>query len=325
MSTPIKTFGTSGYAIDKLLLFQDVKERDVQILLKDCPVIHIAAGQPVSNSDKGAARLYIVLRGALSSEPPDAIAKSSDGHTIKILAGESVGELSILDDETDSIPLYAFQDSDVLIIEADKLWQLINESNGVARNLLKSLSFQLRAANVQIRRRQKLGEFYRQLSMADGLTGLQNRAWLNHNLPELVNQAHASDHPLSIIMIDIDHFKKFNDEHGHLCGDNALQIASDVLTTALRPSDFAARFGGEELMVILPYADKKNAVMVAQRLCERMQQSIVFSDMRTPLPHITASFGVATISQHQTADDLIATADKSLYRAKENGRNQVAF
>ena len=161
--------------------------------------------------------------------------------------------------------------------------------------------------------------------MADGLTGLQNRAWLNQHLPALVEEAQGSRTPLSIVMIDIDHFKHFNDEHGHLHGDQALLAASRAITKALRPSDFAARFGGEEMLVILPDTPASAAFMVAQRLCERMRQSVVFGDMRKPLPHLTASFGVAELQADQDADALLAAADAALYRAKESGRDRVSL
>lgn len=125
-------------------------------------------------------------------------------------------------------------------------------------------------------------------------------------------------------MIDIDHFKKFNDEYGHQAGDDVLQATAKVLKQALRPRDFAARYGGEEMMVILPNTNQKSAMIVAQRLCENLRQTVFFADMHKPLPHITASFGVASLASDQTSTDLIATADAALYRAKHAGRNQVA-
>jgi diguanylate cyclase (GGDEF)-like protein len=321
----LTTFDASGYRIADLQLFHDVNEPGVTALLADCAVMRVVAGQQVADANSSGARLYLVLRGALSSTPADGQSAATDGGIVKILPGECVGELSVLDNEASSSALYALLESDVLVIEAEKLWQMIDESNGVARNLLRLLSFRIRAANAQIRRRQKLGEFYRQLSMVDGLTGLQNRAWMNAHFPELISNAHAAGHPLSIIMIDIDHFKQFNDEHGHLQGDGALQMAAKILSAALRPTDFAARYGGEELMVILPHADQKTGMMVAHRLCDRMRQSAVFADMRKPLPHITASFGVASLAPGQDAEALIAMADAALYRAKQSGRDQVAL
>lgn len=316
------TFGASGYAIGDLQLFQNVDDARVAGLLADCKVIRVEAGHAFGNST--GARLYVVLRGALGTAQSDQPSEQSENTNGRFLAGECVGELSVLDDDAPVPAIRALQDSELLVIEADTLWRMIDESNGVARNLLRLLSFRIRAANAQLRRKQKLGEFYRQLSLADGLTGLQNRAWLDQQLPAMVEAAAADGSPLTIIMVDIDHFKRFNDDYGHQAGDEVLKTAARVLTGALRPNDFAARYGGEEMMVILPGATAEAGVRVAQRLCENMRRTVFFSDMHKPLPHLTASFGVAGLSAGQDSTALVATADEALYRAKHAGRNQVA-
>jgi diguanylate cyclase (GGDEF)-like protein len=316
------TFGASGYTTENLHLFRNVN--DVDGLLADCPVVRVAAGQSVLDANNRGGCLYIVLRGALNVEPMATQGGGADGTATKVLPGECVGELSVLDEESNSSTITAVQQTDLLVIEADRLWKLIDESNDVARNLLRLLSFRVRTANAQLRRRQKVGEFYRQLSMLDGLTGLHNRAWLDENLSPLIADAHATSKPLSIVMIDLDHFKQFNDTYGHLAGDEALKMASRVLNGALRPTDFAARYGGEELLVILPGSSQTAGVMVAQRLCMRLQQAVVLADMRKPLPHITASFGVAGLMPAQDANSLISAADAALYHAKESGRNRVS-
>ena len=133
--------------------------------------------------------------------------------------------------------------------------------------------------------------------MIDGLTGLYNRAWLNDLLPTMITTAHGSNSPLALIMIDLDHFKRFNDSHGHLAGDQALRAAAQVLSGALRPTDFAVRYGGEEMMVLLPETSELLAVLVGERLCARMRETMIFPDMRQPLPHITASVGVAVLGR----------------------------
>ncbi|MYM65560.1 diguanylate cyclase [Pseudoduganella sp. FT55W] len=318
----ISTFGLSSYRISDLQLLRNSDDdAAVAKMLAHCPIMQVEADEAVAES--GRARLYILLRGALSVTN-DTRTGMADGTVSKILPGESVGEQSVLDEETNLAHITALEQSEVLVVEADLVWQLIDESNVLARNLLRLLSFRIRAANAQLRRRQKLGEFYRQLSMIDGLTGLYNRAWLNDLLPTMVATAHGSNAPLALIMIDLDHFKKFNDSHGHVAGDEALRAAAQVLSGALRPTDFAVRYGGEEMMVLLPDTSDKVAVSVAERLCERMRQAKVFGDMRQPLPHITASFGVAVLQPQQSEQDLIQAADAALYRAKENGRNQVA-
>jgi diguanylate cyclase len=312
----IGTFGASAYSIGDLQLFRDSDEEQLAVALAGCAVVRLAQGKRLEDTFR--ARLYIVLRGALQEA-------AADGAVSKILPGESVGEHSVLDEATNLADIGALEDSELLVIEADLVWQLIENSNGVARNLLRLLSFRIRAASALLRRRQKLGEFYRQLSMNDGLTGLYNRAWLNDMLPKMIASAQRAASPLSLVMIDLDHFKRFNDAHGHLAGDDALRAAAGVINGALRPSDFAVRYGGEEMLVILPQASEKLAKMVAERLCKRLQQVIVFEDMRLPMPQLTGSFGVATLGLAKDERQLLAAADAALYRAKEAGRNRVSL
>ncbi|MFZ6745918.1 diguanylate cyclase [Undibacterium sp. JH2W] len=320
-------FKATNYRIEDIHLFRDITEDNRKLIndiIKDCLVVKARAGQIVLDANSSGARLFIVLQGALGVTRLTEESNRLENTITQYLPGECVGEISVLDEEIHSATISAISDSELLLIEAETLWRLIDESNGVARNLLQLLSFRIRAANAQIRSRQKVGEFYRQLSMVDGLTGLHNRAWLNAQLPGMVQHAQATGAALSIIMVDLDHFKRFNDEHGHLLGDDALQTAAKVLNAGLRPSDFAARYGGEEMMVILPGANQKSALGVAQRLCSRLGKTKVFVDRHKPLPHITGSFGVATLSDGQDSNALISCADAALYRAKANGRNQVA-
>ena len=317
----IGTFGASSYRLADLQLFRDCDEPEVAAALSNCVIVRIALGQQLADSHR--AHLYIVLRGALAVAA-DTRTGMADGTVSRVLPGESVGEQAVLDDATNLAAITATDDTELLVIDADLVWALIDDFNGVARNLLRLLSFRIRAANALLRRRQKLGEFYRQLSMNDGLTGLYNRAWLNDVLPKLVENAHAVSSPMALVMIDLDHFKKFNDTHGHLGGDEALKSAAAVLAKALRPSDFAVRYGGEEMMVILPDTSEAVALMVAERLCQRLREAVIFADMRVPMPQLTASFGVALLVNGGDESLLIAHADAALYRAKEGGRNRVS-
>ena len=297
-------------------LFRDADEAQLAAALADCVVCRLAKGKRMADSFR--ARLYIVLSGALAEA-------GADGTVSKILPGESVGEQSVLDEATNLADISALDVTELLLIEADLVWQLIDQSNGVARNLLRLLSFRIRAASALLRRRQKLGEFYRQLSMNDGLTGLYNRAWLDDMLPKLVATAQRTSGPLSVVMIDLDHFKRFNDTHGHLAGDDALRSAAAIINAALRPSDFAVRYGGEEMVVLLPETSDKLATMVAERLCLRLRQVIIFGDMRLPMPHLTGSFGVATLELAMNELQLLAAADAALYRAKQAGRDRISL
>ena len=319
----LTTFQASNYSISDLQLFRDVNESAVAKALAACPVMRVAAGQAVADPTRKGAHLYVVLHGALGVAADQQIG-ADDGVLTNVLPGECVGELSVLDDQSSAPAITALQDSELLVIEAGHLWKMVDEINGIARNLLHLLSFRIQAANARLRQRKKVGHFYQQMTMLDALTGLNNRAWLSENLPLLIGNAGATVRPLSLIMVDLDHFKNFNDTHGHLAGDEALRAVSRVFSEALRPTDFAVRYGGEEFMVILPGTDQVTGAMVAQRLCTRMRQAVVFDDMRHPLPHITSSFGIATLKSGQNAEALVASADAALYRAKDAGRNCVA-
>jgi len=312
----IGTFATSGTTLQDLQLFRDADSAQLAPLLAACAVLRLADGERIEDTVR--ARLLIVLRGVLA-------VSTDDGATSKILPGESVGEQSVLDDTTNLAAMHAVGDTELLVIEGELVWKLIDQSNTLARNLLRLLSFRIRAASALLRRRHKLGEFYRQLSMNDGLTGLYNRAWLNDMLPKMVASAHRAGAPLSLIMIDLDHFKRFNDTHGHLAGDDALRAAATVIGAALRPADHAVRYGGEEMMVLLPDTPQALALLVAERLCARMRGATIFADMRTPLPHISASIGVAVLADGMDDTALIAAADAALYRAKEGGRDRVSL
>ncbi len=316
----ISTFGASPYTVRDLQLFRDADDPAVTAALAPCAVIKVAAGQRVEDGLR--ARLYIVLSGSLEVAP-DAHSGDDSG-TTRVLPGESVGEQAVLDDAVNLAAMTALEDCELLVIEPELVWELIDCSNGLARNLLRLLSFRVRAANAQLKRRQKLGEFYRQLSLNDGLTGLYNRAWLNEMLPKLAMRARQDGSPLSIVMIDLDHFKRFNDTHGHIAGDAALSAAAGVIRDSLRPSDFAVRYGGEELMAVLPDTPNGLAEMVAERLAERLRTTMVFPDMRLPLPHVTGSFGVATLGAGGDEYSLVAAADAALYRAKQAGRDRVS-
>lgn len=324
----VVSFSTTDYSIKDIHLFRQISDEhliQVAAIVDQCPVIKVKQGQIVIDAQSRLSKLYIVLRGVLGVTGSVEEEQSTDLIGTRYLPGECVGEISVLDEENHTATITTLADSELLVIESDCVWRLINESNGVARNLLQLLSFRIRAANAQIRNRQKVGEFYRQMSMIDGLTGLHNRAWLNNQLPALIDNAHLTKTPLSIVMVDLDHFKRFNDQYGHVAGDDALQTAAKVINAGIRPSDFAARYGGEEMMVMLPNTNQTDALAVAERLCRKLRSTPVLTHGEKSLPHVTASFGLVTVDEERDVATIIAKADAALYRAKSAGRNQVSL
>jgi diguanylate cyclase (GGDEF)-like protein/PAS domain S-box-containing protein len=169
----------------------------------------------------------------------------------------------------------------------------------------------------------KLRDALRTQSVRDALTGLYNRRYLEEMLEREVRRAGRAQQSLGILMIDLDHFKTFNDSYGHDAGDAVLRETGASLTKGIRAEDFVCRFGGEEFVVILPTADLESALARAERLRLKMRElTIVYQGKSMGM--ITISVGVAAFPQHGTSPkELMAAADAALYEAKHRGRDQV--
>lgn len=162
------------------------------------------------------------------------------------------------------------------------------------------------------------------LSSLDGLTGLANRRHFDEELEKEWRRAQRADIPLSLILIDIDHFKLYNDTYGHLAGDECLkQVAQSMAKAIVRPGDLLARYGGEEFVVILPDTNAEGAHVVAENLRKDIIALKREHSASTTTEYVSISLGIAQadFSNMKTGEDIIAMADKGLYDAKENGRN----
>jgi diguanylate cyclase (GGDEF)-like protein len=182
---------------------------------------------------------------------------------------------------------------------------------GLATALADGMSLAL--ANMGLREKLK------NQALRDPLTGLYNRRYMEDCLQRFVRLADRENREVSIVMVDLDHFKRLNDEHGHAFGDTVLRDAAMSLVSGLRETDIVCRYGGEELVVILPDCNLERACDKAEALRARVAS---LSD--THGAQITASFGVASVPYTSSAvSDLLGAADAALYKAKQNGRNQV--
>ena len=164
-------------------------------------------------------------------------------------------------------------------------------------------------------------EEQRKKAMHDALTGLPNRESYDQRLEQELNRLQRYGNKLSLMVCDIDLFKRINDNYGHLAGDKVLKIIAKSLQVNLRDSDFIARFGGEEFVALMPETSSQEAKAVAEKLRQKIENS-PFSFKKEPV-QITISFGISEFAKGETADEVFARADKALYAAKDNGRNQV--
>lgn len=161
-------------------------------------------------------------------------------------------------------------------------------------------------------------------STHDPLTGAINRREMGRQLEKMVSHSRRHDHPMSVIMLDLDHFKHINDDFGHQTGDRLLVAVADIIKDNLRPLDVFARYGGEEFLVMLPETESRNAQHVAERLRILVTGVVIKAGRR--MATSTVSAGVASLPEDgMTTETLVAAADKALYRAKQGGRNQVVL
>jgi diguanylate cyclase (GGDEF)-like protein len=193
---------------------------------------------------------------------------------------------------------------------SDELVALNQELNNLTRQL-----------NVKNRELTKANKTILELTRIDPLTGLANRRFFSERIQEMISLALRRSQPLSLIMTDIDHFKRVNDTWGHDAGDRVLKAYADLMKTRTRAEDLVARFGGEEFIILMPLADVHEAFAYA----ERIRCALAKADLLESGDPVTASFGVAGLVFDETGDDIIKRADTALYQAKASGRNRIVI
>jgi diguanylate cyclase (GGDEF)-like protein len=169
-----------------------------------------------------------------------------------------------------------------------------------------------------------LRDSMRQQAEIDMLTGLHNRRFVVEYARKQMAMSLRNKQPVGVIMLDLDHFKSFNDVYGHETGDCILRHFAKTVTESIRETNLMARYGGEEFIVVLPETSAKSCVLVAERIRKTVMTMVVPSNTENPLPQVTVSIGVAAFPEHgETLEEVIQAADRALYESKRCGRNRV--
>jgi len=287
-------------------------------LLDQCRVRAVEAGETLIVQGEVGKECFLVLSGTLGVCLDPAVEPISS-----LGVGESVGELSVLDGKPASATVIATEPSRLLVVPEGIFWSLVNVSHDFAQRLLYLLAGRMRDSNRKLSDSLRYQQEYKRNATLDELTGLHNRRWMHEMVMRQINRSRFDGEPLSLFLIDIDHFKSVNDTYGHLAGDQILRDVALIMMNHLRPTDLLARWGGEEFVVALPGTNLAGALIAAQSLCATVRQATLENSAQGQSPAITVSIGVAELQPDQSFEDLVDSADRAMYRAKRNGRNRV--
>lgn len=242
-----------------------------------------------------------------------------------MVTGENVGQIAVeairkgATDYVVKLGDYLF--TIPLVVEKNLTVAKLMRENETLRFELEQALLEVRDKNVQLEESLKRVE---EMAATDPLTGLYNRRHFGRVLDQLFAEAHRYNTDVACVMIDLDGYKQLNDTYGHQIGDQLLVLAGKVISANMRRMDVAARYGGDEFVLLLPHASAEDAVQVVQRIRAEFKQSSA-SILNRALG-VTMSIGIGSIRKARaaTSDQLIAGADSALYRAKANGRDCIA-
>lgn len=294
----------------QLRLFNNVAASSIDQLLKDFLACDLETSEVLLSPANRNQYLYLLLKGQLK-----VYLGSLDSQPMSTLkVGDCAGEISFIDNEHPSAFVVATEPCCVLRLHRESLFNLFRQSPELMQNLLELLCDRVRQGNRIILDSE-------QNANIDALTGAYNRRWLEHIFERESTRSAFNGKPLCMLMLDVDHFKAYNDQHGHLAGDYALCMLSNTLHNQLRPKDSLTRFGGEEFVILLPEISADEARSIGERLRTAMSQISSFHSPIGVQPGVTVSIGLAQMQPKDSLHGLIARADSALYQAKQQGRD----
>lgn len=294
----------------------------LRILIVDDQAINIRTLNQVFKDD------YVVLM-AMNGEQAIEQAKSQKPDLILLdvvmpgISGHEVCKVLKSDRETEDIPII------FVTSQADG----IDEAFGFALGAVDFISKPINPATVMARVRTQLAlklqlDFMKNMALIDGLTGIANRRRFDEEITSVWRLCQREERPMSLMMIDVDYFKRFNDQYGHLVGDECLRTVAQTLKSELRrPTDLLCRYGGEEFACIMLYTDQQGAKDRAQAMINAIQYQKIEHKGSDISPFVSISVGIATTVPKPdfNPDDFIDSADQALYEAKSKGRNRFAI
>ena len=301
-------------------LLHGIAWSDVRDLLREAPVRELRDGHVLARPGQPLDKVWLVLDGQVGIY----VGEQDDEPIMRLGAGEPVGELAAIDGGPRSAWVSVIREARVAEIAPDAFRGLLERSHAAALNLLYLVARRIRTSNEAIARSGRELARTERAQLIDPLTGVRNRRWFDQHMPAIVAGCARAGTPLSVVLVDVDHFKRINDTFGHPTGDAVLVEMGRQLRQRFRSDDEVARYGGEEFVVVLPGL----SASVARETVERVRKALAFTGVPHPVEpaevvRFTVSAGVASLRRGEGVSALVARADAALYRAKAAGRNCV--
>jgi diguanylate cyclase (GGDEF)-like protein len=306
--------------LSAIALFRGEDPKFLDGVVRSCGIRWLAPGEVLLDPAQDNDAVYLLLAGRAEAR----VTHEDCCWRVFVEPGECAGEMSVIENRRPSASVVAHSACQVLVIEAALFRTLIDRSPVVTWNLLRILSARVRRNNRMVVESHAQQRIHERNALNDSLTGLYNRRWMESRLDRIVARCAQNQHALALLLVDADHFKRFNDAHGHLAGDQLLVSITRAITESIRSTDYACRYGGDEFVVVLPQADPAAALQVAEGVCRAVRNQTAYTAGGYRGRPVSVSVGVASLAPAMTIRQLLARADAALYRAKAAGRDRAS-
>ena len=308
--------------LSKVGVFSLLAPAEVKAVAEHLTTATLAAGETLFREGDRGDELYILMEGAaaVSIRLPDG----GDREIARFAPGDFFGEMSIFDNAPRSATCIALEKTTLSLLSKKAFGAIISEHPRIALKLMYRMlnvtTQRLRGTSEFVSEMVLWGESARKRAVTDELTGVYNRRFLEDSLGSYVAEAREKGERLSLVMVDLDHFREINELYGHGAGDQTIKDAARVFRTMARETDVIARYGGDEFVIVLPKTDPERATRLMEKVCAGVSALETLKDKKGKITGVTTSMGVAGYPLHASdLSALRAAADAALYRAKEGG------
>ncbi len=310
--------------LKKVDIFSSLDPKELSLLVSSFEVIDEGAGTCLFKEGDEGNEMYIVFSGRVTTT-----VSLPDGKTIELAsfkAGDFFGEMSIFDQASRSATCTTHEPSRLLSLhERDFFTFLTRYPDSAIKIIYRMLSItasRLMNSSRFLSDMVQWGENARKRAITDEMTGLFNRRFLDDAFDAQFQRAETEGTPLTVVMVDLDHFREINEEYGHQAGDRVILTVAPIFKKHMKSTDILARYGGDEFTFVCPDTDMDDAMERAQAICDAIRTLNIFDEQNGP--RITTSQGLASFPRHaKDLKTLREMADQALYSAKEMGRDRV--